>query len=433
MGRERVWRILGCSACNTPKPTVREEPMAWRQLGRSARDIAGTPCFLFSERMALAALATLRGLESGVPLRHWLSLKTQPVARLVDAALSWGLGVEVVSEFELLAALSSDVPGSRILVNGVAKHHWLSKYRIPGLTVHLDSLAEVDALAHTARAFDWCIGLRCAVAQQPEGLAPEWDQFGILMEEMPMAATVLEGAGVPVRGLHFHIHTNVENTCEYVRALEGVQRVCACTDLAPEYIDVGGGLPIAGERPRRGPSAASTLDIEEFRRVVRAVPGAFPSVREVWLENGRFLTGAAGALLVTVLDKKERDGRTYLICDGGRTNHARLATTEVHDIILEPNRGGPETETVVCGPTCGAVDRLGCFTLPKSVLPGDMIIWLNAGAYHVPLETRFSFGFAPVVWFNQRDEPELVRERETASQWWSNWICSRRTADVAPR
>jgi diaminopimelate decarboxylase len=385
---------------------------------------------MFSERIARRALSTLLRIESSLPLRHWLSFKTQPLACLVRAASDWGLGIEVVSEFELAAALACDVPPAAILVNGVGKQHWLPRHRIAGLTVHFDSLAEVHELAAMARALAWRVGIRCAVPYSVDGSAHECDQFGLIAEEVPSAVTMLRGAGVPVRGLHFHLHTNITHASEYQRALVQLHQICVLADLQPDYVDVGGGLPIVGERPRDERAAASTFDINQFRDVLRSIPDMFPHVREVWFENGRFLTGAAGALVVTVLDKKERGGRTYLICDGGRVNHARLAAYEVHDIVLEPNRGGPETHTIVCGPTCGAIDRLGCWNLPASVVPGDMIIWLNAGAYHIPLETRFSFGVAPVVWFNEYDEPQIVRERETPVEWWKRWTGPERTASA---
>jgi diaminopimelate decarboxylase len=393
----------------------------WSELGRQAHRVAGSPCFVFAERTAILALTTLQRLKAPVPMRHWLSFKTQPIARLVRAALEWGLGIEVASEFELAAALAAGVPPSAILVNGVGKQHWLPRYRIAGLTVHFDSPAEVHALTGMARALAWRVGIRGAIPRSTDGLVSEWDQFGMTSQEMVEAAAVMLGAKVPVRGLHFHLHTNVAHASEYRRGLEHFQQLCMGAHLEPRYLDIGGGLPIAGERPHDQSGAAGTFHIEEFRDVLRSIPDMFPSVREIWLENGRFLTGAAGALVVTVLDKKERGGRTYLICDGGRVNHARLAAYEVHHIILEPNRGGPERETVVCGPTCGAIDRLGCWSLPTSVAPGDMIIWLNAGAYHIPLETRFSFGLAPVVWFNEHNEPQVVRERETPDEWWRQW------------
>ena len=322
-----------------------------------------------------------------------------------------------MSEFELAATIASGVPPTDILVNGVGKWQWLKKYQLSGLTVHFDSLAEVYELGGMARTLGWRVGVRCAIPHKAGGLALTWDQFGMSGEEIAMSVQTLRSTGIQVRGLHFHLHTNVAEAAEYARAIEHVHRVCAQADLSPEYLDLGGGLPLAGEHSRD--SEDVTFNIGKFEHVLRSIPRMFPDLREVWLENGRFLTGAAGALVLTVLDKKRRGNQTYVICDGGRVNHARLAATEVHEIVLEPNRGGATMETVVCGPTCASVDRLGVWNLPIDLVPGDLIAWLNAGAYHIPLETRFSSGLAPVVWFNAFDKPELVRARETPAQWWS--------------
>ncbi len=371
------------------------------------------------------SLARLQQLEQSVRLRHWVSLKTQPVAPLVHAAMELGLGIDVVSEFELAGAISSGVPAERILVNGVAKHAWLGGQRIPGLCVHFDSLAEVSALAESARKLRWRIGLRCAV---PHTLHHEhgagvdtWDQFGLTLDELHCACRMLAAAGVPVRGLHFHLHTNLQYAAEVAQALEYVAEVAAVARIEPEYIDIGGGLPIDGESPLHGVSAAATFSLAEFRGCLADVPALLPSVGEIWLENGRFLTGGAGALVLTVLDSKERGGSRYLICDGGRVNHARMASIEKHEIQIAPARAGALRETIVCGPTCSAVDRLGCWMLPESIRQGDRVIWLTAGAYHIPLETRFSVGLAPVVWFDGQLEPEVIRKRETAAQWWGQW------------
>jgi diaminopimelate decarboxylase len=462
----------------------------WNLLAGSASAIVDTPCFVMSERILRGSMAKLQGLASSVPLRHWLSLKTQPVPRLVEEALKCGFGVEVVSEFELDAALRSGVPPARLLVNGVGKQHWLLKHRVHNLTVHFDSLAEVRELAYAAKALEWRVGLRCAIPQAHAGHTgrepTEWDQFGMTREELQIAAAppansyrtyqpsnfvrvsvpanwnavaanarsvtyapdggasttpcprntpagtpLLTEADTTIAGLHFHLHTNVQQASDYRRAVESVVEAAETARIELEYIDIGGGLPSAGEASGSGLSAASTFDFEEFGDVLQSIPSIAPSVREIWLENGRFLTGSAGALVVTVLDKKERGGWTYLICDGGRTNHARLAATETHDLVLDPQREGPLKQTIVCGPTCGAVDRLGCWMLPESLAPGHRIIWLNAGAYHIPLETRFSFGLAPLVWFDEKDRPEVLRERETPSQWWNQWTSSASmTADL---
>lgn len=404
----------------------------WRVLVNQASDMVGTPCYVISERCIPEAFSRLHALETSVRLRHWLSLKTQPVPRLVQAALGLGLGIDVVSEYELAGAISAGVPGNRILVNGVGKHCWLTRRAIPSLSVHFDSLAEVRGLAGVAKALKWRVGLRCAIPQLPnveggEGQSERsWDQFGMTREEVYAATKVLAGAGITVNGLHFHLQTSVPHVSHYRRALEYLADVAQSAGLEPGYVDIGGGMPIAGEAALDGSFAASTFDVAEFRDWLASIQSALPSAGEVWLENGRYLTGASGALATTILDKKVRGDTTYLICDGGRVNHARMASMERHQILLEPNRIGALRKTVVCGPTCTAVDRLGCWMLPQSIEPGDRVIWLTAGAYHIPLETRFSQGLAPVVWFNREREPEIIRKRETPAQWWGNWAAPSR-------
>jgi diaminopimelate decarboxylase len=117
----------------------------WSSSISEAASRFGTPCYLFSWPIVLEALDVLTSLECGVPIRHWLSMKTQPLRYLLREWRELGLGVEVVSEFELRAALEQGFPPDRILVNGVAKHYWLSDIHVQGLRVHFDSLQEASA------------------------------------------------------------------------------------------------------------------------------------------------------------------------------------------------------------------------------------------------------------------------------------------------
>lgn len=52
--------------------------------------------------------------------------------------------------------------------------------------------------------------------------------------------------------------------------------------------------------------------------------------------------------------------------------------------------------TSVHGPTCMAFDTLARRPMAVSLGPGDVLIWLDAGAYHLPWETRFSHELAEV-------------------------------------
>ena len=122
----------------------------WHPLVNESVGRWGTPCYLFSWLPVLEALDELEGLRSNLPIRHWLSFKTQPMRPLLNMWRKRGSGVEVVSEYELRAALSEGYAPDQILVNGVAKHTWLGRTRVPNLRVHVDSPRELPIVTELA-------------------------------------------------------------------------------------------------------------------------------------------------------------------------------------------------------------------------------------------------------------------------------------------
>jgi diaminopimelate decarboxylase len=117
---------------------------------------------------------------------------------------------------------------------------------------------------------------------------------------------------------------------------------------------------------------------------------------------------------------KERQGVRNLICDGGRTLNALVSNWENHEMFTLPERRGPTTLTTVNGPTCMAFDQLTRTELPRSLRAGDHVVWMEAGAYHLPWETRFSHGLAAVFWHDGK-KTRSVRPREKFAEWWSQW------------
>jgi diaminopimelate decarboxylase len=134
------------------------------------------------------------------------------------------------------------------------------------------------------------------------------------------------------------------------------------------------------------------------------------------------LTRASACLAVSVIDAKCRAEGRYLICDGGRTNHALDADNGPHQVLTVPARDGLRVITTVCGPTCMTDDTLGRLPLPESVTAGDLVVWLDAGAYHLPWETRFSHGLCAVVWADESDRLFVARARETPEHAAALWM-----------
>ncbi len=358
-----------------------------------------TPFYLFSVDPIREALAQLDGQFGHLSVRHWLSFKTQPLRPLVQWWQQQGRPIEVVSEFEFLAARAEGFAPNRILVNGPAKHHWLPRHGVRGLNVNFDSLSESQALAKVAKKLDWTCGVRFLTREEFDPEKPEFaTQFGFTPDEAVRVIRKLKRAGVRLETAHFHLRTNVASAAIYERALREVADTCRAAGFAPRHIDFGGGFPPPHVRTRGGQAVDKDFDLGEMARVYERALKLFPEARELWLENGRWMSARSGVLVVKVLDIKDRPKVRSLICDGGRTMNALISNWESHELLTIPRRVGPSVLTAVHGPTCMAFDQLARCPLPRSLRAGDHLVWMDAGAYHLPWETRFSHGLAAVLW-----------------------------------
>jgi diaminopimelate decarboxylase len=164
----------------------------WRRLVSEALPHVSTPLYVFSSEPVAARIAEIdhelvqagfkasdTGRPGAVRFRHWLSCKTQPVAPLLHWWHNQGRPIEVVSEFELRAALAVGFAPEEILVNGPAKHHWLKEFDLPGLSVHFDSPDELSALLPTAKKSAWRLGIRILTGEEFDSENPQFPtQFG---------------------------------------------------------------------------------------------------------------------------------------------------------------------------------------------------------------------------------------------------------------
>ena len=407
----------------------------WKRLVREALSLSPTtPFYLFSALPIAERIAELDAALVGAGFRlntqnpksktsfcHWPSCKTQPVAPLLRWWREQGRGIEVVSEFELRAALAEGFAPENILVNGPAKHHWLPQFKLRELSVNFDSPTELAKLLPLAKKLNWRCGVRILTSEEFDSENPQFPtQFGFTSEEAVTALKKLRRAKARVETVHFHLRTNVSSVAIYERAIAEVAEICRAAKFSPLHLDIGGGIPVRHVLTRGGKVFDGEFGLRSFAQMLRQSVKKFPGLREIWLENGRFVSTSSGALVVKILDVKERRGLRQLICDGGRTMNALHSLWEQHKIISMPERSGAETLTIVHGPTCMAFDQLARLPLPRSLRAGDHLVWLDAGAYHIPWETRFSHGYAAVLWHDENGL-RLVRARQSSENFWSVW------------
>lgn len=391
-------------------------------VGKVITNGGSTPFYVFSAGPVAEALTSLKAIEKvvPVPIRHWFPMKTQPLSPLLEWWHAQGRPVEVASEFELKAAIKTGFSPDRILLNGPAKNRLAPHLYLPGLRVNIDSSRELTDLAGLARKFNWSLGVRCLTSQETDPENPRYPtQFGLEPTEAVHVIRKLKAQRLKLETIHFHLRTNVQSAEMYGRAIRDVAEICAAARFHPRFLDIGGGLPAPRVMDRTGKPLNAQMDLLALGKVLSNVVREFPGLEEIWMENGRFLLAGSGALVTRVLDKKFRHGLQQLICDGGRTLHAIPSIWERHHVFPLSRRRAASVPTIVYGPTCMAFDQLGLFRLPRTVDAGDILVWLDAGAYHLQWETHFSHGPAEIWWHNGQSL-HRVRQHGDFDSWWKN-------------
>jgi diaminopimelate decarboxylase len=429
--------VEGCDAVDladrfgTPIYVLSED-----QLRRNARRIAGA----FSSRWSEGEVRVLPSIKANLTL----------AARAV--LTSEGLGCDTFGPSELEAALRTGVEPSRISVNGTAKSEALIERAIMvGAKVTLDSVREIELVREVARRagrratvrfrlrpdyvelerasefVDEDISIRAFASSYKPGI-PTPD----LLDAGPAAlsAEELDVAGVMAHlGRHHH-------DPEVWRGM--VRGVCATlAELSkgwhgwtPREIDLGGGFPSprdpTGRALRRGAERPERVEpIETFAEVLTttlrdelALAGIDARGIALEVEPGRAMYADAGIMLARVVNVKREPTRTPERWIETDTTEMFLADLMIeHDVfpILPASRmDARERDAVdVVGISCG-FDVLGwSVSLPPETGPGDVLAFLDTGAYQDATSSNFNAMPRPATVLVCEDSAEIVKRAET--------------------
>jgi len=350
---------------------------------RSLAAAHGTPCFAYRRSVAEDAFASLRAaLPPRVRLAYAMKANPHPDLLACFAALGASFDCASIGELRRVAALG--LPPGRTFFAGPGKREEELRLALEmGVRVQAESfedLARLDALASSEVAVNLRVhplgieeGARILGGSGPSA-------FGVDEEAVPdllgRAATLRH---VRIRGLHAFAASN-QRDAAVLLAIHGpildlAQRLHLEHGLVLEQIDLGGGLGVPyadGETP---------LDITAFGRGLEELLARHAWFKgELVLEPGRFLAAACGIYLARLIRVKESRGARFAILEGGLNHLLRPALTGQPFPVRAVGKTGPRHRTILAGPLCTSLDRLGEVDLPD-LAPGDLLAFGMVGAY----------------------------------------------------
>jgi diaminopimelate decarboxylase len=379
----------------------------------------GTPFYLYSAGdMRARYRAFADAFAPATPLVCY-AVKANSIQAVLRVFAGIGAGADVVSEGEMRRALAAGIPPERIIFSGVGKTSTeLEAALDAGIhQLNVESMPELRQLSRLAAARGKTA--RVALRINPDVAAKtlsdittgrKEDKFGIAYGEAMSAYRLAEDLpGIEPVGLAVHIGSQIVDLGPSRAAFQRIADLAVALraeGLTVGQVDLGGGLTI----PYRDEVPASPAD---YAAMVREVFD--PLDVTLAFEPGRFLVGASGILVTSVVYVKDGD-RRIVVVDAAMNDLVRPAMYKAEHGILpvrEPDPKAAVTPADVVGPVCETTDT---FTRDRALPPladGDLVAFMTAGAYGAVMSSTYNTRLLVPEVLVDGDRFAVIRARST--------------------
>jgi diaminopimelate decarboxylase/aspartate kinase len=380
------------------EPGEAAEPAAERPLPAGGRDgllalagRLGTPLYVYDLDVVGARVEALRRALPLAPGRLLYACKANAHPSILTALAAWGVGIEAASPGEAERALSCGHRPEDVLLSATnARASDLAAIAARGCPLALGSIADLEKLGRSGIAARVLLRLNPGTGaghHRHVVTGGAQSKFGIGLDELDAARAKAMACGLSVIGLHAHGGSGVSDPAPL---LEAADALIAAARRFPDVqvLDFGGGFGIPyrdGERE---------LDLaaygEELGRRLEAAATERGARPQAWFEPGRFLVGPAGVLLAQVTTRKASGGHVFIGVDTGMNHLLRPALYGAyHRIVNLSSPDAPLESVEVVGNVCEASDVFASSRLLPRAEEGDVLAFLDAGAYGMAMASAY--------------------------------------------
>jgi ornithine decarboxylase len=213
-------------------------------------------------------------------------------------------------------------------------------------------------------------------------------KFGCDPEDLLELARLAAELGITVRGLSFHVGSQVPDATKHVEALQACARLMARARRARlgvfDTLDIGGGFPIDYAQP--------VQDIGRFCAPLRAALARLPKRVRVLAEPVRYVVGPCVIGVASVMGRARREGHWWYYLDDGLYGSYSGQLFDHARYPVEPLRDSAERlPSVLAGPTCDSIDVIAENLMLPPLKAGDLLVGRAMGAYTWASATDFNF------------------------------------------
>ena len=363
-----------------------------------------TPFFCYDLSLLRNTLKVINDEIDGYPYIVHYALKANANPVILREIVKSGLGADLVSGNEVLAAVDAGFSAGKMAYAGVGKTDREIEVGIDNdiYCFNVESVPEMEVINDIAARKGKTAGIAIRVNPNIDAHTHRYittgttdNKFGI---DIPVLDEVISLAmrlpHLHLHGLHFHIGSQITSLEPFRMLCEKVNELVDHYEKLGvnfEMIDVGGGLGVDYENPQQNCIAPFKDFFSVFKQGLKLRHG-----QKVHFELGRSIVAQCGALISKVVYVKENSIKKFVILDAGMTDLIRPALYSAHHKIVNLSSQDVKNETYdVVGPICESSDVFGIDEMMPITRRGDLIAILSAGAYGESMASRYNMRDLP--------------------------------------
>ncbi len=382
----------------------------------------GTPLFVYSREQIQANFRMLtKILRENTSLDTYIcyAMKANSHPRILKTLKAEGARIDTVSPGEVALARNAGFPASKIMFTGtsLSVEDFQKIFCHSGVIINIDAEEQLE-LMQEARE-NWFpqkifrVSLRinpgigkgfCSKATTAGVAAPDGTpiKFGIEKDRTLAVLAKASEMGFNPVGLHMHLGSGWTGGDYSAVALAVDKMVEAAREvqdhgLRLEFLDFGGGF---------GPKYSKEQEVfpvqEYIRYINEKITQSKLKLKSLFLEPGKYLVGDAGVLLFRVEYLKKNYGNLFACVNAGTFNSAprpAVYANAYHQIVHSSRVKSEDIQEItIAGNLCETGDIFGKKILLPVPQRGDILAFLNAGAYCRSMASQY----------NTRDIPKEI-------------------------
>ncbi len=341
---------------------------------------------------------------------------------------SEGLGLDAVSEGELLTALKGGVPNEKIVFHGNNKSDREIEFALENkIKVIVDNDHDLKRLNEISDSFDYDIEIMIRFTPGIECHTHEYirtgsfdSKFGFGIESLNNLFKVISQTNhIKLIGLHAHIGSQIfelDPHNDLGKIMVDVILQAKKFGHQIKELNVGGGLGIKYTQEDDPPS------IDEWIRtvslsVLKACEKNKLDLPILMCEPGRSIVSTAGVTIYKIGSFKEIPGiRTYLSVDGGMSDNPRPITYQSNYsacLVNNPLNTNSKNKYTVAGKHCESGDVLFKELELGNCKTGDLICVFGTGAYNYSMSSNYNRIPKPAGIVVCNGESDIIQRRES--------------------